>query len=165
MKQSLTLVLTFVVLFFAAILIASQKRDQGPALMSEGVSVTRVIDGDTVVVDMNGKREIVRLVGVDAPEEGVCYADESRVFLEELLLGENVRFERDLLSDERDTYDRLLGYLYLSNERNVNAILLEGGAAREYTFIHPYALQEEFQVLENRARAAEKGLWASGVCE
>jgi len=82
----------------------------------EPATVVEVIDGDTVTVQVDGRRAVVRLIGVDAPESSgpyttpECYAAEST--LRDLLArsGWQVVLERD--RSEVDAYDRLLRYLW-----------------------------------------------------
>jgi len=75
--------------------------------------VSRVIDGDTFEL-MSG--EIVRLICVDAPEQGDAGADEAGDFLGSLILGKEVRIEKDL--SDRDVYGRLLRYVWVNDSDN-----------------------------------------------
>ena len=99
--------------------------------------VTRVVDGDTIEVRMpDGELERVRLLLVDTPEVfgGVeCYGREASAFVRGLLpAGAVIRLERDVTN--RDSFGRLLRYLYLPDGTMLNERLVEGGYA-EY---HPY---------------------------
>lgn len=81
--------------------------------------VTKIIDGDTVVVQGG---EHVRLLGIDSYERGErCYS-EAKSRLEELVLGKKVSLETD--GDDKDQYDRLLRWIVLDgkliNEQMVN---------------------------------------------
>ena len=81
--------------------------------------VVRVVDGDTIVVDIGGAEETVRLIGIDTPEiahpafgdrppnDAECFGDEAQRYTGELLaVGSGVRLERDVVA--RDDYGRLL---------------------------------------------------------
>gem|GEM_PF-5382524 len=60
--------------------------------------VIDVVDGDTIaVLDRDGERVKVRLIGIDAPDfaDHKEWADASQLYVEELLLGESVRLEMD----------------------------------------------------------------------
>lgn len=70
--------------------------------------VVSVIDGDTIKIP-GGVR--VRLLGIDAPEKGECYYEESREFLKQLLEGKTVNLEKDISG--KDEYGRLLRYIIL----------------------------------------------------
>jgi micrococcal nuclease len=130
--------------------------------------ITRVIDGDTVVVDLGGRSERVRLVGVDTPEihsptkPVQCYGKEASAHTSELLApGTAVRLERD--ADERDTYGRLLAYIYRSSDGLfVNLDLARGGFADALRIAPNVAHAEEIAVAVDGARAAGLGLW--GKC-
>ena len=84
------------------------------------VRVTRVVDGDTIEVQTGGRRERVRLLGIDTPElrrpDGAeCGAAAARVNLRRLTRpdrgGARVRLHTDPGSgDVRDRYGRLLAY-------------------------------------------------------
>jgi micrococcal nuclease len=76
-------------------------------------TVVRVIDGDTVVVHIDGKDEHVRLIGIDTPETVdpdkpvMCYGAEASGETKSLLpAGTVVRLVRDI--EARDAYGRLL---------------------------------------------------------
>ncbi len=81
-------------------------------------TVTDVIDGDTIDVEIGGRTERVRLIGIDTPETKKpnspieCYGPEASAFTASLLpVGTEVRIERDVVG--RDDYGRLLGYVHL----------------------------------------------------
>src|SRR5215211_9376213 len=104
-----------------------------PAAM---VTVLRVVDGDTVEIDLGGEREDLRLIGVDTPEtvkpgEPVqCFGPRASAFAHRLLEGREVRVVFGV--ERRDVYGRLLGYVHLDG-RMVNAVLLRRGLARTLT--------------------------------
>jgi micrococcal nuclease len=129
------------------------------------VSVSRVVDGDTIEVGIDGGTDDVRLIGVDTPEtvkpgEPVeCFGPEASDFTHRLLEGRTVRLVFD--RERRDVYDRLLAYVYLG-ERFVNAELIEGGYARTLEIEPNTAHAEQLARLEGDAGAAGRGLW--GAC-
>lgn len=126
--------------------------------------VSRVIDGDTIEVQLDGQEEDVRLIGVDTPEtvkpgEPVqCYGPEASDFTHRVLEGRTVQLEFD--RERRDAYDRLLAYVYLG-ERFVNAELVEGGYARTLEIEPNTSRAAELADLEAAAGAAGRGLWGS----
>lgn len=117
---------------------------------SQLVEVKRVIDGDTIEVKINGKNEMVRLIGIDAPEmtdssmKGKL-ALESKNKLEEILKNKKIKLESDFGQSDRDVYNRLLRYVFLEDGTLVNKKMIEEGLAEEYTFKTPYKYQEEFR--------------------
>jgi len=155
----------------------------GPAATAEepswNVTVTRVIDGDTVEIRYaNATTETVRLLGVDTPEtppntvspgefEGipdteagrdhlVSWGENATAFAERKLAGRQVRLVVDPESDRRGSYGRLLGYIYVDGE-NVNSLLLSGGYARLYA--SEFRLRESFAATESTAQQERVGLW------
>ena len=79
------------------------------------VNVTRVIDGDTVEVQTkpglfrNGRKERVRLYGIDAPESSQTGGPESTKHLKRIIgSGKNVRLEQS----GKDRYGRTVGLIY-----------------------------------------------------
>jgi len=85
--------------------------------------VTKVIDGDTIIVEGG---DHVRLLGIDSDEKGYpCYTP-AKKRIEELVLGKEVYLEPD--AEDKDQYDRLLRYIFLDG-RNINIIMVEEGFA------------------------------------
>lgn len=129
--------------------------------------VVKVIDGDTIVVDIGGKNETVRLIGIDAPEIGggsskqKCFGKESEELAKKILSGVSVYLETDASQNDRDKYNRLLRYAIMENGNNFNKQMISSGLAREYTYKTPYKYQKEFKNAENEARNAKKGLWSA----
>lgn len=133
--------------------------------------VIRVVDGDTTEVSLNGKKETVRLIGIDAPEtvdlrESVqCFGKEASNKAKELLYGKTITLESDLTQGNRDKYQRLLRYAILEDGTNFSKLMISEGFAHEYTYqSNPYKYQLEFIQAEKNARENKKGLWADGVC-
>lgn len=123
---------------------------------------TRVIDGDTIVVDVNGKEERVRLIGVDTPEtvhpeKPVEYfGKEASEFTKRMIEGKKVRLEYDW--QRRDKYGRLLAYVYLEDGTFLNAEIIKQGYGFAYTRF-PFKYLEEFRQYEREARENKRGLW------
>ncbi len=139
-------------------------------LPSRSVEIVRVVDGDTVRVRLGGKEEVVRLIGVNAPESvdprrGVeCFGKEAAVYLRVLLETHTVRFGEDETQDTRDKYGRLLGYLILPDGSTVNERMIADGYAYEYTYRVPYLYQAQFRASAALARREERGLYHDGAC-
>ena len=140
----------------------------GEASSRSGVAtaeVERVIDGDTIEVNLEGETEDVRYIGVDTPETvkpGTpvqCFGKEASAFNHELVEGHDVRLEFD--RELRDVYGRLLAYVFVG-DRFVNGELVEGGYARTLEIEPNTARADELSDLEDAAGAAGRGLW--GEC-
>lgn len=133
--------------------------------------VSKVVDGDTIEVEDGNKVEKVRLLGVDTPElhdprkPVQCFAAEASAAAHKLLDHQIVRLEADITQGERDKYDRLLRYVYLSDGRLVNNILIEEGYAHEYTYQgQPYKFQSQFKQAQADAKEAGRGFWSDSSC-
>ena len=128
--------------------------------------VVRVVDGDTIHVQVGGTRETVRYIGVDTPESvkpGTpveCFAKRAGAFNHQLVDGEEVRLVRD--AEARDRYGRLLAYVYrVRDKRFVNAALVRRGYAVPLTIPPNVAHAKQFRKLASAARRARRGLWSS----
>ena len=133
--------------------------------------VTKVVDGDTIKVEMDGVIETLRLIGLDTPETVdprkvvQCFALEASNKAKEILTGKFVRLEADSTQGERDKYQRLLRYVYLEDGTFYNQLMIAEGYAHEYTYdSNPYKYQIEFIEAENLARESNKGLWSDNTC-
>jgi len=128
--------------------------------------VSRVVDGDTVVVTISGKKESVRLIGIDTPESvkpGTpvqCFALEASARTKALLPpGTPVRLEADV--EQRDRYGRLLAYVYrLRDDLFVNNALVAEGFPVTSTSPPNVAHTAEFVASAAAARRAGLGLWS-----
>ena len=127
--------------------------------------VTRVVDGDTVEVALDGGEEDVRYIGVDTPETVKpetpvqCFGPQASAFNHRLVEGRRVRLVFG--EERRDVYGRLLAYVYLDG-RFVNAELLRRGLARTLTIPPNDRFADRFKRLEIAAARAGRGLW--GAC-
>lgn len=132
--------------------------------------VTKVVDGDTIAVEINGESTTLRLIGIDTPESVhpnkpvQCFAIEASSKAKEILTDKWVSLEKDETQDDKDKYDRLLRYVILENGNNFNKIMIEQGYAHEYTYNTPYKYQEEFKAAQKNAEELKLGLWADETC-
>lgn len=132
-------------------------------------SIAHYVDGDTVVVNMNGTNETIRFIGIDTPETHKpgapvqCYGPAAAAHTQNVIkaAGGKVRLVSDSLSTNRDRYNRLLRYVYLPDGTNVNKLNVEQGYAFYYPYF-PFTKKAEFKVAQDSAKAANKGLW--GAC-
>jgi endonuclease YncB( thermonuclease family) len=128
--------------------------------------VVRFVDGDTVVVRLDGKDETIRMTGVDTPETNApgtpvqCYGPAASAYTKNLIGNQQVRLERDTASDNRDRYGRLLRYVYLPDGRLVAEELIKNGYGFAYT-VFPFAKKDVFVAAEENAKSANKGLWGN----
>lgn len=132
-----------------------RKGEQQPAEPAAEPAADEVIcryvqDGDTFKLPDNKTR--VRLWGIDAPEKGQAYADESRARLKELCEGKAVRLE----IKDTDQYGRKVAIVWLG-KKNINLQMVEEGLAWHYAYFAPDA--KDLAAAEKAARKAHKGLW------
>jgi len=131
--------------------------------------VISIADGDTITVDMEGKKEKIRFIGVDTPEvahnaneTSQCYADKAKAFTEASIDGKRVKLVADEKGSNRDKYGRLLRYVYNYQNMELDETLVAEG----YGFAvdgFSYSRKEEFLDTMRDAESGKKGLWA--VCE
>lgn len=129
--------------------------------------VVRVIDGDTLVANVDGKDEKIRVIGIDAPESTTsqeCFGKESSNKAKEFLNGKWIQLERDDSQSDRDKYNRLLRYVWFDSGTDFGRRLIEEGYAFEYTYNTPYAKQLQYKSTQTYAKDNLKGLWSSRTC-
>jgi micrococcal nuclease len=125
--------------------------------------VERVVDGDTIVVRVDGRSERVRYIGVDTPESvkpGVpvqCFAKSAAKENAKLVLGRDVRLEYD--AEARDRYGRLLAYVW-RGDLLVNAELVRLGYGKPLEIAPNLAHAAELRQLAAAARRGHRGLWS-----
>jgi endonuclease YncB( thermonuclease family) len=145
--------------------------DHGPAELPPGVFkypqpeslpaavVMEVIDGDTIEVELDGKRETVRYYGVDTPErQEPCY-DEAKKRNEELADRHVL-----LLADarDRDSGGRLLRYVFTLEGYSIDAALVAEGFGHAWTSDGSY--RDALMALEEQAQSEGQGcLWGNST--
>ncbi len=130
--------------------------------------VIRVIDGDTIEVDIDNKIETVRLIGIDTPEskhnDSLRNCKEGEIasnYLASRLTGETVTLEYDV--NKYDRYNRLLAYVYLGDEE-INITLLELGYARVMIVDPNNKKEKTYMELQEKAKSEKIGFWANPSC-
>ena len=133
------------------------------APVGESGRVVKIVDGDTIWVELGSKEFKVRYIGMNAPElahKGVAEQPYARAATEanrRLVEGQVVTLVKDV--SETDQYGRLLRYVYVG-DTFVNAELVRLGMARAKAYPPDTGLQEELYAAQDEARAARRGLWA-----
>lgn len=120
--------------------------------------VTRVFDGDTIEVDLDGRTYRLRYIGVDSPERDEPFYEDAFDFNRDLVEDEMVTLVRDI--SETDQYGRLLRYVYLSDGTFVNATLISNGMARLVTFPPDVAQTDYLRQLQSGAKDEGVGMWS-----
>jgi endonuclease YncB( thermonuclease family) len=122
-------------------------------------TVTKIVDGDTIDVQLSSGLIRVRLHGVDTPERGQPWGKESTASLTGLVMGKEV----DIDPFSQDRYERMIGIVYLG-ELNVNLELIKHGHAWAYRQ-YMRKMDSALCINEAAARTAKKGLWALPASE
>ncbi len=140
---------------------------QDTAPEETAVVVTGITDGDIVTVRLpDGREETLRLLGIDAPEQGAdgrddgCFASEAAARTRDLAAGQMATLEFD--TRQRDRTGRLLGYLRIDGHRDsLNEQLVAEGMALPLTVGPNAAYNEDLRAAARRAQLATRGIWAA----
>ena len=133
-------------------------------------TVTKIVDGDTIWVNINGKEEKVRFIGVNCPEYTTKieeYGKEATEYTTNELLSKKVYLQKDI--SQTDDYNRLLRYVWLEkidtiNEENIenylfNAKLVINGYAQSNYYKPDISLQNYLEKFEKEAKKQKIGIW------
>ncbi len=129
-------------------------------------AVDHFVDGDTIAVNMNGKVETIRFIGIDTPETHKpntpvqCYGPAAAAYIKNVIGDKHVRLASDSLSTNRDRYNRLLRYVYLPDGTLLNEQLVRNGYAFYYPYF-PFTKSRQFEADQQAAMSGHKGLWGN----
>lgn len=170
-KRGMSLVVLGVSLLIVGILTWQAQKQTQNQPSGEWYDVKKVVDGDTIEIERYGRKEDVRLIGIDTPEvvdprkTVQCFGREASAKAHEVLEHKRVRLEFDPLVGERDKYNRILAYVWEPDGTLYNQFMIASGFAHEYTYqSQPYKYQAEFKQAEANARASEVGFWSPQAC-
>tara|TARA_B100001778_G_scaffold334663_1_gene346998 strand:- start:5491 stop:5970 length:480 start_codon:yes stop_codon:yes gene_type:complete len=119
-------------------------------------TVTRVIDGDSVIVKGNDTFNKIRLRYIDAPELSQSYGMQSKKFLQNQLLDKLVL----VYTEYNDRFGRQLADIYIHNDKEsiyINAKMIKSGNAWVYK---KYRSNSYLINLENHAKINNIGIWS-----
>lgn len=126
--------------------------------------VVAITDGDTIRVEIGGREERVRYIGIDTPESVIpgerpeCFGKRAADFNGGLLGGGRVTLVFG--AERRDHYGRLLAYVY-ADGAFVNARLVRAGFARTLEIAPNTDFAARFARLQQLAANAGRGLWSA----
>lgn len=133
-------------------------------------AVEKVVDGDTFFIIYNGKKEKVRLIGVDTPEsvnynpdKNCKFGEIASYYTKKLIEGKSVEIELGE-SQDRDIYNRLLAYVYVDKEM-LNYKLAYNGYAVAMSVPPNIRYSNLFKQAQIRAQNTKVGMWKSDVSE
>jgi endonuclease YncB( thermonuclease family) len=139
----------------------------GTELHAETITgkVVGVADGDTLTLDSEGRRVVVRLSGIDAPERGrpngQPFGRKSGDELRALALHQVVTVE----THKQDRYGREVGTVEVGG-KDLGLEQVRSGMAwvfRRYLKELPPARRTVYLAAEEEARAQRRGLWSEGA--
>jgi len=147
---------------------SGSKTASAPA--AQEAKVSKVVDGDTIKVDIGGEVKTVRLIGIDTPEThkpGVkveCGGPEAAAYMKELApAGAAVKLVADPTQDKVDRYGRMLAYASVHGQ-SLQLEQLYAGNAEVYVYGKtPFARVDKFRRAEGVAERAKRGVW--GHCD
>lgn len=129
--------------------------------------VDRVVDGDTIVVLIDGKTEKVRLLRVNTPEsvhpdkkQNIPAGTVASDYTKTQLAGKTVELETE--GPDRDKYDRLLRNVWVDG-KNFCVELVRRGHSPFYTAYGKGKYEEDFKAAEKEARDAKRGIWSDAA--
>lgn len=116
-------------------------------------TVSRVISGDTLELS---EGRTVRLIGVNAPDDGQAHFEAARSFTENMVGGKTVKLEAG--SEPRNALDQELFYVWLDDQL-VNWELVRGGYANRAA--KPPNIQYDVYIADAQSKAIEEhlGMW------
>lgn len=142
----------------------------GPTSETQLGIVTRIVDGDTIRVEIDGVEYPVRYIGMDTPEPDAQepaikeLADAATAANAALVDGREVILERDV--SETDQFDRLLRDVWIEDDAGsmilVNLELIRQGFAQVSTYPPDVKYVDLLTDAQEVARTAEAGMWAPG---
>jgi micrococcal nuclease len=130
---------------------------------AELATVVAITDGDTLTVQLaDGATEKLRLIGINTPESGECFADEATAVLGALApVGSPVGLTTDV--NDRDQFDRLLRYVWVG-AMSVNEEMVRRGAAIARRYAPDTTYADRLEEAQIEASALLLGLWGPSVC-
>lgn len=114
--------------------------------------VTRVIDGDTIVILKNNEQTKIRLAEIDTPERKQPWYRNSKKALSDLIFQKNIT----VVPLKKDHYGRLIANIFLDGN-NINHKMVENGDAWVY---RKYSDDQQLLDLEEQARSEKIGIWS-----
>lgn len=153
----------FVILLFIFITAACSVETD---VIGEEATFIRVVDGDTLIAEIDGKEEYIRLLLVDTPEtkhptkDVQPFGEEASQLMKDTF-NKNETIGLEFGTEKRDKYDRILAYLYNADGVMFNELLLEEGLAR-VAFVYPPndKYVDDFYEIEEKAKNEKKGIWS-----
>jgi micrococcal nuclease len=118
--------------------------------------VTRVFDGRTIAIEIDGIESTVRYIGVETPVFGDPLYELAIAANREWTIGQQVLLEAD--EQNADAEGRLLRYVWLDGAM-INLNLLATGLSKVTAFNDNERYRDVFREVEEGARSQNLGIW------
>ena len=155
--NSALFVLLLLIFFFPGCVAGDFEDTRKPG---RSIFVEKIADGDSMEAVVMGKREEIRLIGIDAPElKQRPWGKRARKYLEKLVAasGWEVRIEYD--REKRDQYNRILAYIWTRDGSLINEEMLRSGLAVLFTFPPNVKYVDRLRAAQAIARENKTGIW------
>jgi len=129
------------------------KKQTATPLENKAYKVIGVKDGDTFVLLVNGKEQVVRFAHIDCPEKKQPFGTKAKQFVSDACFGTFVTLVHN---NKYDRNKRLIAEVLLADGRNLNKELVKNGLAWHYK---KYSADTAYASLETTARQQKAGLW------
>lgn len=129
-----------------------------PVANAQVAQVSRIVDGDTIHVLLDGVDQAVRYIGIDTPERGQPGYQAATEANRRLVEGQTVYLAKEI--SETDRNGRLLRQLYLADGRWVNGELAAQGWAQPVKYPPDILKATELEALTLGAAQAKQGFWS-----
>jgi endonuclease YncB( thermonuclease family) len=138
---------------------ATAKSSKAPGLRD--VKVVWVVDGDTIHVESGGRKEKIRLLNINAPEQKQPFCKAAGKHLRKLLAGKTVRLAPESEGDRftKGDHGRTLAFVFVG-ETNVNVEMVRAGLAKFFTKFGRGRFGDTIEAAEKEARKAKRGIWS-----
>jgi micrococcal nuclease len=158
-KLPVRYLLALLVLALAAAVVAASARPAHERAFTLRGTVTYVVDGDTLDVRLDdGRRERVRLIGIDTPERGACLSGPASAQARRLADDKRVVLRGDATQDTRDRYGRLLAYAWVRG-RDLGFQQVTSGLARVYVYGRPFQRLGAYRRAEQAGQKRARNVW------
>lgn len=128
--------------------------NESNSTLEDSFKVIGVKDGDTFVLLINGKEQVVRFAHIDCPEKKQPFGKTAKYFVSDICFGKNVKI---IHNNKYDRYKRLIAEVILEDGTNLNKELIKQGLAWHFK---KYSDDLEYSEIENEAKINRIGLWS-----
>ena len=131
------------------------------------IKFSNCIDGDTAIFTLDGKFITVRFLAIDTPETKhpskgrEPYGKEASNFTCKMLKNANkIEIEFDKNSDEKDKYERYLGWIFVDDSL-LQKLIVKNGLAEVASLYGDYKYTDQLLKVENEAKTNKLGIWSN----